>query len=106
MFNSINWKVRVQSKEWWIGLISAFVVASQVITQPFGISFDFAGWGDYAISVVNVLAVLGVAIGVTNDPTTAGLHDSCRALGYDKLSDDHTCVENAVGVVVDDSDVN
>ncbi len=88
--NGINWKVRIKQPTWWIGIIS--VVLSPILTY-FGLTYqDLTTWqslgeifsqfisNPYLIGVV-IVALLG-ALGVTVDPTTIGIGDSIRALGY------------------------
>lgn len=87
---SINWKVRIKQPAWWIGIIS--IILSPILTY-FGLTYeDLTTWqsvgeifnqfisNPYLIGVVFV-ALLG-ALGVTVDPTTEGIGDSERALGY------------------------
>ena len=78
----LNWKVRFKNKVWlttFFGLIVGFVynilamfdifpkVTQHVVTQIIG----------------EVLTFLGL-IGVIVDPTTAGIEDSERAMGYEE----------------------
>lgn len=88
----INWKVRMQSPSWWLGM--AGIIASPVLAY-LGLAYsDLTTWSSvgnvfvqfvgnpYLIGTV-VVAVLG-AIGVTADPTTKGFGDSARAMTYTK----------------------
>ena len=88
----INWKVRIRSVQFWVGLIG--VILAPILTY-LGIGYeDITSWealgsifvnffgNPYLIGVV-VMAVLG-AIGVITDPTTKGVSDSLRAMSYDK----------------------
>ena len=82
----INWKVRFRNKTWltmFISLIVGFVFnilrafdVSPVVTES--LVMNIAG---------QVLTLLGL-IGVIVDPTTAGVGDSERALGYEEPWDD------------------
>ncbi len=87
---NINWKLRLQQPTWWLGVLS--VILSPVLTY-FGLTYeDLTTWeslgeifsnfisNPYLIGVV-IVALLG-ALGVTVDPTTAGVKDSERAMGY------------------------
>ena len=100
----INWKVRMQSPSWWLGM--AGIVASPVLAY-LGLAYsDLTTWSSvgnvfvqfvgnpYLIGTV-IVAVLG-AIGVTADPTTKGLGDSARAMTYTKPSEkpSHTAMED------------
>lgn len=86
----INWKVRVKSPQFWIGLVG--VILSPILTY-LGISFDdlttWKGVGElfgdffsnpYLIGTV-IMSVLSF-IGVLTDPTTKGIKDSAQALKY------------------------
>ena len=82
----INWKVRFRNKTWltmFISLIVGFVFnilrafdVSPVVTES--LVMNIAG---------QVLTFLGL-IGVIVDPTTAGVGDSERALGYEEPWED------------------
>ena len=82
----INWKVRFRNKTWltmFISLIVGFVFnilrlfdISPVVTES--LVMNIAG---------QVLTFLGL-IGVIVDPTTAGVGDSERALGYEEPWED------------------
>lgn len=89
---TINWKTRVKHPAFWIGM--AGVVVSPILAYN-GMEYsDLTTWqtvGDLAIGFVKnpylvgstAMAVLG-ALGVAIDPTTAGVSDSKRAMGYEK----------------------
>lgn len=84
----VNWKVRFKNKTWlsmFISLIVGFVFnilkmfdVVPVVTENFVLQI-----------VGQVLTFLGL-IGVLVDPTTAGLSDSERAMGYVEPWDDST----------------
>ena len=82
----INWKVRLKNKVW----LAAF--ASLIISFVYGL-IDMLGIipslpeGRIIEVVQSLLTVLGL-IGVITDPTTSGIGDSERALGYDEPWDD------------------
>ena len=86
----INWKVRVKSPQFWVGLVG--VVLSPILAY-LGLGLeDLTTWGSigdlfvqfftnpYLIGTV-VMAVLSF-IGVLTDPTTKGVGDSSQALTY------------------------
>lgn len=82
----VNWKVRFKNKTWltmFIGLIVGFIFnmlkmfdVVPVVTENFVMNI-----------IGEVLTFLGL-IGVIVDPTTAGIGDSVRALGYDEPWED------------------
>lgn len=80
----INWKVRVKNKTFWLSLIPAVLLLVQVVAAVFGVSLDLGDLGNRLLAVVNALFAVLAILGVVNDPTTAGVSDSARALTYDK----------------------
>lgn len=78
----INWKVRIQNKSFWLSLIPAALLLIQVVAAVFGYQLDLGDLGNRLLAVVNaVFAVLAI-LGVVTDPTTPGVSDSVRAMGY------------------------
>lgn len=89
---NINWKVRIKSPQFWIGILG--VIASPVLAY-YGLSYaDMTTWesigsvlaqfftNPFLIGTV-VMAVLSF-IGVLTDPTTKGVSDSEQAMEYKK----------------------
>ena len=83
MFN-VNWKVRIKNKMFWIALIPAILLLVQTVCSVFGIELDFGNLQGKLLAVVNALFAVLVILGIVADPTTEGLKDSQRALGYEK----------------------
>mgnify|MGYP002528506893 CR=1 FL=1 len=82
MKKKINWKVRFKNKVWLgdcLSLIIGFVFS---MLRMFDICPKVTQ-NEVAVAVDNLLTFLGL-FGVLVDPTTEGLYDSERALGYDK----------------------
>lgn len=81
----VNIPVRLKNPWFWVGIASVVIAALGVDPQQF-VSWD--SLGGYIVDVLRnpvqlvtvVLAVLAVFI----DPTTSGIGDSARALGYEK----------------------
>ena len=71
--NKINWKLRLQNKVTLIALLGAVFLMS----QQFGFEVP-----KNIQDGVNTFVYILVLLGVVNDPTTAGLTDSERALEY------------------------
>ncbi len=69
----INWKLRLQNKATLIALLGAIFLMS----QQFGLEIP-----KNIQDGVNTFVYILVLIGVVNDPTTAGISDSKRALEY------------------------
>ena len=88
----INWSLRHQSLQWWIGIFGA--IFTPILTY-FGYSgTDITSWEilgkmllDFVSNPALIIIVLGSVItfcSVSADPTTKGLGDSARALDYTK----------------------
>ena len=78
----INWKVRFKNKVWLTTFISLIVGFVYNILACFDI-FPAVTQNAVMQIIGNVLTFLGL-IGVIVDPTTAGLEDSNRAMGYEE----------------------
>ena len=82
----INWKVRFKNKVWLGSFLSLIVSFAYSMLGLFDIFPDVTR--NNVIEILNqILTFLGL-IGVLVDPTTAGLGDSERAMGYDEPWDD------------------
>ena len=82
----LNWKVRFKNKIWLGSFLSLIVSFVYSMLGLFDIFPDVTR--NNVIEILNqVLTFLGL-IGVLVDPTTAGLGDSERALGYEEPWDD------------------
>lgn len=83
--NRINWRVRAKNPVFWRGLIAALGTLAVSVLGVFGLDASeqvdqlTVGLTGVATAAFGVLAVLGVVA----DPTTEGMGDSERALGYD-----------------------
>jgi phi LC3 family holin len=84
--NKINWKVRFKNKVWlgsFLSLIVGFAYSMLALFDVFP-----AVTQNLVVQMLNqVLTFLGL-IGVIVDPTTAGLGDSDRAMGYEEPWED------------------
>lgn len=78
----INWQVRIKNKNFWLTLIPAVLLLVQVVAAVFGITIDLGELGNRLLDVVNAVFAVLVILGVVTDPTTDGVGDSLRALGY------------------------
>ena len=82
----INWKVRFRNKTWLTMFISIIVGFAFNMLKLFDI-FPVVTENTVMSIVSQVLTFLGL-IGVLVDPTTAGIGDSERALGYNEPWED------------------
>ena len=80
----INWKVRFANKTFWLSLVPAVLLLVQVTAAVFGYTLDLGELGNRLVAVVNALFAVLAILGVVTDPTTKGLSDSLRAMGYDR----------------------
>lgn len=72
--NKINWRVRLRNKTFWSTLVPLLVL----LTQQLGLNWVPENWESIFTTVMAIL----VAVGIINDPTTAGIKDSEQALAY------------------------
>ena len=74
--NRINWKVRIKNPVFWVQAAIAVILTS------------WAAIGNLLLQAVKnpvvIAAVLASVWNAVNDPTTAGLKDSQRAMAYEK----------------------
>lgn len=80
---TINWKVRLKNKNFWITIIPAFLLLLQVVVGVFGVTIDLGDLGNKLLAVVNAVFTLLSILGVVTDPTTAGISDSKQAMTYE-----------------------
>lgn len=84
----INWKVRIKNPVFWAQVAAAVVVP---ILAYLGLSWEdmttWAALGGILLKAIQNPVILGSVVvslwGIVNDPTTAGLSDSKRALTYE-----------------------
>ena len=81
----INWKVRLKNKTWLLAFLGAIVTFIYQLLGMLGVVPAISE--DLATQVVGIVVNLLVALGIVQDPTTAGLSDSSRALDYDSPAD-------------------
>lgn len=81
---NINWKVRIRNKNFWLALIPALLLLVQVVAAPFGYKWDFGVLNQQLAAIINAVFALLSILGVVNDPTTAGVGDSVRAMSYEE----------------------
>ena len=79
---NINWKVRLRSGPFWLGLISLVLTFIYTLLNMAGIvpQFEQKQMMDIVVMLLQILAF----IGVVSDPTTKGLSDSEQAMRYEE----------------------
>ena len=80
----INWTVRIRNKQFWVSVIPALALVIQAVAAVFGWTLDFSNLTGRLIAVVDAVFTLLVILGIVVDPTTAGVGDSRRAMGYEE----------------------
>lgn len=90
----INWEVRIKNKNFWLAIIPAVILLIQAVGAVFGVTWDFGELSSKLIAVVNAVFVVLAILGVVTDPTTAGIKDSNRAMGYSEPYKDDLFTED------------
>jgi len=80
----INWKVRIKNKAFWLAVVPAIALVAQAVAAVFGYDIDLSTMVGKIQAVINAVFALLVILGVVVDPTTDGIGDSQRALGYEE----------------------
>ncbi|MDP4182968.1 MAG: phage holin, partial [Bacillota bacterium] len=70
----MDWKTRFKNKTFLVSLISALMIAAQLILQPFNIKIENDDISTALNGILTVLAILGIVV----DPTTPGLTDRLK----------------------------
>lgn len=89
----INWIVRIKNKQFWMAVIPALALVVQAVAAVFGYTLDFSTLVGKILAVVDAVFALLVILGIAVDPTTKGVGDSERALGYERPWDDEVAKE-------------
>ena len=84
----MNWKVRIRNKNFWVAIIPMAFLFVQQLCAVFGVSIDLTETQGRIMELVNTIFMILGIIGIVNDPTTAGLHDSNLAMTYERPKDD------------------
>lgn len=80
----INWKVRLLNKNFWITAVPALFLLVQAVAKVFGVELELNVLGNQILEVINAVFGFLAVLGIVVDPTTDGIGDSARALGYDE----------------------
>ena len=78
----INWKVRLKNVNFWLTAIPALLLVLQTLAALFGWQLELGALQEKLLAAGTARYALLAELGVVNDPTTAGLKDSQRAMGY------------------------
>lgn len=79
---NINWKVRLRSGPFWVGLISLVLTFVYTVLNMAGVvpQIDQKQIMDVIVMLLQIFSF----VGVVTDPTTKGLSDSEQAMTYQK----------------------
>lgn len=83
---NINWKVRMKSGSWWLGIISAVVTAVFAVLQLCNVELPVTA--EQVLQAATLVLMIPAAIGITTDPTTKGVSDSAQAMTYNTPKQD------------------
>ena len=78
----INWVVRFKNRQFWLSFIPALLLLIQTAAALVGLELQLGPAGERLLELVNALFAVLALLGVVTDPTTEGVSDSSRALGY------------------------
>ena len=81
--NKINWKLRVKNKATLAALLAACVTLVYTVLGMAGVvpAVSQSAVMEALAMLLNILVLLGIVV----DPTTPGINDSARAMGYAEL---------------------
>ena len=79
---SINWKVRLKNKAFWVAIIPADLLLVQQVCAVVGGQPDFGDLQAQLVAIVGTVFTLLAILGIVADPTTAGVGDSEQAMTY------------------------
>ena len=78
---AINWKLRLTNKATLAALAAAVVTFVYEVLSVLGITPAIGS--EQVTNLIGIVLTLLTTLGVITDPTTTGISDSTRALGYD-----------------------
>lgn len=76
----INWKVRMQHKQFWVSLIALLIVLANQIAGIFNV--DITIYSEQVTGISETILMILALMGIVVDPTTSGVSDSWQALKY------------------------
>ena len=86
--NNINWKVRLQSGPFLMGVISTIIIAIFNILDMCNVQLPVSL--EEVINAAKLILLIPASMGIITDPTTKGIDDSAQALTYDAPKADNT----------------
>lgn len=89
----INWKVRVKNKVFWLTIVPLLLLLIQQVCAIFGMTLDFGVLQEQLVAIIGTVFAILALLGVVVDPTTEGVGDSERAMGYEEPYPKHAAEE-------------
>lgn len=83
----INWKVRMQHKQFWVSLIALLIVLANQIAGIFNV--DITIYSEQVTGISETILMILALMGIIVDPTTSGASDSQQALKYIRPKGDY-----------------
>lgn len=77
----INWRIRFRNKAWLAAFLAAIIQFGCRIMSLLGVELPIQE--NELLEAASTLVSLLVLLGVVVDPTTQGVSDSARAMGYE-----------------------
>ncbi|MFJ8237025.1 phage holin [Ureibacillus sp. NPDC094379] len=79
---NINWRVRLQHRQFWLSIISLLLILANQVAALFG--YDITFISDQVEEILGTVLMIFVMAGIVVDPTTEGMSDSTQAMTYKK----------------------
>ncbi|MDM5334430.1 phage holin [Ureibacillus composti] len=79
---NINWKVRLQHRQFWLSIISLLIILANQVGALLG--YDITFISEQVEEILGTVLMIFVMAGIVVDPTTEGMSDSKQALTYKK----------------------
>ncbi len=78
----INWKVRIQHRQFWVAIVSASILLANHIASLFNIDITLISFKIQQLleTILLILTLFGIII----DPTTVGVNDSSQVMDNTK----------------------
>ncbi len=93
----INWTVRLKNKTFWLTVVPALALVVQAVAALFGYTINLETLVGKVQVVINAVFGLLAILGIVVDPTTDGVGDSNRAMGYAEPWKDNAIQEQEEG---------
>lgn len=79
----INFRVRIKNKAFWCFMVPTVCLLIEQVLAMFGVKIELDAVSKQLVDIINTVFLLLAAIGIVNDPTTAGVADSTQAMTYE-----------------------